>query len=271
MSQNAPAGSAPPQVTFDLQLFSRDLAPNLSATPTQILGAAQLLDDGNTIPFIARYRKEATSGLDERQLRSIEDALAKARELASRKNTILKSIFEQGKLTADLQQQIQKCRDHRSLEELYLPWKPKKRTRAAMARERGLQPLADLLLAQQNLTQNRLSILSRFKNPELAVPDEQAALQGACDIVAETWADDPHNRRIAVDLASRGKLTSSVKKGREEAGARFSIYFSYHERISTMPSHRFLALQRGESEGILKLNLELDAEQALRQLTHNLL
>lgn len=266
-----PTGSPPPQVTFDLQLFSRDLAPSLSAKSTQILGAARLLDDGNTIPFIARYRKEATSGLDERQLRSIEDALAKARELTSRKNTILKSIFEQGQLTPALQQQIHDCHDPRSLEELYLPWKPKKRTRAAMARERGLQPLADILLAQQTLPQNRQSVLARFKNPELGVTDEQAALQGACDIVAETWADDPHNRRIAVEFASRGQLTSSVKKGREEAGARFSTYFSFHERIASMPSHRFLALQRGESEGILKLQLELDAEQALRQLANRLL
>lgn len=266
-----PQSAGPPQAPFNLQTFCQQVASALSISPSRADGAARLLEDGNTIPFIARYRKEATGGLDERQLRHIEDALATARELAARRNTVLKSIFEQGKLTPELQNQILSCPDQRSLEELYLPFKPKKRTRAAMARERGLQPLADLLLAQQPLQQKPLDVLARFKNPALDVPDEHAALQGACDIVAETWAENPQHRRIAFELAARGELTSALKKGREEAGARFSNYFSFRERIASMPSHRFLALQRGESEGILKLNLELDDELGCRRLAEKVL
>jgi uncharacterized protein len=140
-----------------------------------------------------------------------------------------------------------------------------------MARERGLQPLADLLLAQQPLQQKPLEVLARFKNPALDVPDEHSALQGACDIVAETWAENPQNRRMTCELAARGELTASVRKGREEEGARFSNYFSFRERIASMPSHRFLALQRGESEGILKLHLELDDELGCRRLAENVL
>jgi protein Tex len=253
-SANQPHPAAPPQAPFSLQVFCQQVAAALKVSPSRVDGAATLLDDGNTIPFIARYRKEATGGLDERQLRHIEDALANARELAGRRNTILKSIFEQGKL-----------------EELYLPFKPRKRTRAAMARERGLQPLADLLLAQQPLQQKPLEVLARFKNPALDVPDEHSALQGACDIVAETWAENPQNRRMTCELAARGELTASVRKGREEEGARFSNYFSFRERIASMPSHRFLALQRGESEGILKLHLELDDELGCRRLAENVL
>jgi uncharacterized protein len=270
-SANQPHPAAPPQAPFSLQVFCQQMAAALKVSPSRVDGAATLLDDGNTIPFIARYRKEATGGLDERQLRHIEDALANARELAGRRNTILKSIFEQGKLTPELQQQILACSDQRSLEELYLPFKPRKRTRAAMARERGLQPLADLLLAQQPLQQKPLEVLARFKNPALDVPDEHSALQGACDIVAETWAENPQNRRMTCELAARGELTASVRKGREEEGARFSNYFSFRERIASMPSHRFLALQRGESEGILKLHLELDDELGCRRLAENVL
>ncbi|MEY4187557.1 MAG: ribosomal protein [Planctomycetota bacterium] len=270
-SANQPHSAAPPQAPFSLQVFCQQVAAALKVSPSRVDGAATLLDDGNTIPFIARYRKEATGGLDERQLRHIEDALANARELAGRRNTILKSIFEQGKLTPELQQQILACSDQRSLEELYLPFKPRKRTRAAMARERGLQPLADLLLAQQPLQQKPLEVLARFKNPALDVPDEHSALQGACDIVAETWAENPQNRRMTCELAARGELTASVRKGREEEGARFSNYFSFRERIASMPSHRFLALQRGESEGILKLHLELDDELGCRRLAENVL
>lgn len=270
-SANQPHPAAPPQAPFSLQVFCQQVAAALKVSPSRVDGAATLLDDGNTIPFIARYRKEATGGLDERQLRHIEDALANARELAGRRNTILKSIFEQGKLTPELQQQILACSDQRSLEELYLPFKPRKRTRAAMARERGLQPLADLLLAQQPLQQKPLEVLARFKNPALDVPDEHSALQGACDIVAETWAENPQNRRMTCELAARGELTASVRKGREEEGARFSNYFSFRERIASMPSHRFLALQRGESEGILKLHLELDDELGCRRLAENVL
>ena len=151
---------------FSVEDFCRQVATELNVAGGQIEGAVRLLEDGNTIPFIARYRKEATRGLDERQLRAIEDMLARARELAARKNTILKTIAEQGQLTPALRIQIEQCTDSRVLEDLYLPYRPRKRTRAAMARERGLQPLADILLGQQRLGGTRRDAIKAFVNPE---------------------------------------------------------------------------------------------------------
>lgn len=255
-------------ISFDFSLndFCRQTATELNVTVQQIEGTVQLLEDGNTIPFIARYRKEATRGLDERQLRSIEDMLARAKELAARKNTILKTIAEQGKLTAALRAQIEQCTDSRVLEDLYLPFRPKKRTRAAMARERGLQPLADILLGQQRLTATRRDALKAFIDAGKDVPDEDAAIRGACDIVAETWAETPANRQWMMDQAQRGELVSVVKKGKAEEGSKFENYFDCHERVSKMPAHRFLAMQRGEAEGILRISLGMDDETQQRQL-----
>jgi len=255
-------------VGFEFQLaeFCREVAAELKVSLAQIEGAVRLLEDGNTIPFIARYRKEATRGLDERQLRSIEDLLARARELAARKNTILKTIAEQGKLTPELRAQIEACTESRVLEDLYLPFKPKKRTRAAMARERGLQPLADLLLGQQRLTGNRRDAVKPFINPEKDVSDEESALRGACDIVAEVWAENAATRQWMLEQVQKGELVSTVRKGKAEEGAKFENYFDCHERISRMPAHRFLAMQRGEAEGVLRVGLAIDDETHQRQL-----
>ncbi len=255
-------------VGFEFQLadFCREVAAELKVSLAQIEGAVRLLEDGNTIPFIARYRKEATRGLDERQLRSIEDLLARARELAARKNTILKTIAEQGKLTPELRSQIEACTESRVLEDLYLPFRPKKRTRAAMARERGLQPLADLLLGQQRLTGNRRDAVKPFINSEKDVADEEAALRGACDIVAEVWAENAATRQWMVDQVQKGELVSTVRKGKAEEGAKFENYFDCHERVSRMPAHRFLAMQRGEAEGVLRVSLSIDDETHQRQL-----
>jgi uncharacterized protein len=164
---------------FSVDDFCQVAAKELNLSSTQIEGTVRLLEEGNTIPFIARYRKEVTKGLDERQLRAIEDMLAKAKELAARKNTILKTIAEQGKLTEALQKQIVTCMDPRVLEDLYLPYKPKKRTRAAIARERGLQPLADLLFSQQRLSGSRADIVRKFISADKDVPDEKAAIQSS--------------------------------------------------------------------------------------------
>ena len=255
-------------VGFEFQLaeFCREVAAELKVSLAQIEGAVRLLEDGNTIPFIARYRKEATRGLDERQLRSIEDLLARARELAARKNTILKTIAEQGKLTPELRAQIEACTESRVLEDLYLPFKPKKRTRAAMARERGLQPLADLLLGQQRLTGNRRDAVKPFINPEKDVSDEESALRGACDIVAEVWAENAATRQWMLEQVQKGELVSTVRKGKAEEGAKFENYFDCHERISRMPAHRLLAMQRGEAEGVLRVGLAIDDETHQRQL-----
>lgn len=256
---------------FSVDDFCRRVAIELKVSIDQIAGAVKLLEDGNTIPFIARYRKEATRGLDERQLRAIEDMLARARELAARKNTILKTIAEQGQLTTALRAQIEQCTDSRVLEDLYLPYRPKKRTRAAMARERGLQPLADLLLGQQRLGGTRNDAIKAFINPEKDVADEDAAIRGACDIVAETWAETPANRQWVVEQVQRGELVSTVKKGKAEEGSKFENYFDCHERVSKMPAHRFLAMQRGEAEGILRVTLSMDDETQQRHLKSRLI
>ncbi|RLT19175.1 MAG: RNA-binding transcriptional accessory protein [Planctomycetota bacterium] len=260
-------------ISFDFSLneFTRQTATELNVSIDQIAGAVRLLEDGNTIPFIARYRKEATRGLDERQLRTIEDMLARAKELAARKNTILKTIAEQGHLTPALRSQIEQCTDSRVLEDLYLPYRPKKRTRAAMARERGLQPLADILLGQQRLGGSRKDAIKEFINAEKDVADEDAAIRGACDIVAETWAETPANRQWIVEQVQRGELVSTVKKGKAEEGSKFENYFDCHERVSKMPAHRFLAMQRGEAEGILRVSLSMDDETQQRHLKSRLI
>ena len=255
---------------FSVDDFCQVAAKELNLSQSQIEGTVRLLEEGNTIPFIARYRKEVTKGLDERQLRAIEDMLAKAKELAARKNTILKTIAEQGKLTEALQKQIVTCMDPRVLEDLYLPYKPKKRTRAAIARERGLQPLADLLFSQQRLSGSRADIVRKFISADKDVPDEKAAIQGACDIVAEHWAENVATRQWVLEQAQRGELVSVVKKGKAEEGSKFENYFDCSEKVSKMPAHRFLAMQRGEAEGVLRISLGMDDETNQRHLKNRL-
>lgn len=259
---------------FDLERTIRDIAANLNCRPEQIHSAVGLLDDGNTIPFIARYRKEATRGLDEVALRGIEDAIATARELAQRKSTILKTIHDQGRLTPELHRQIKSCTDRQMLETLYLPYKPERRSRATAARERGLQPLADLLFQQTPLKRPRLAVLQQFVNVERGVPDEPAALQGACDIIAEHWSQHPPLRQWLLEHAQQhGLIVSSVKRGKQAEASRFEMYFDYREPVKRIPSHRFLAMQRGEAEGFLKIRLQLDDEYVLAnvkpELVHN--
>ncbi len=252
---------------FDLEQAVRSIAVATAAAERQVRTAIELLEDGNTLPFIARYRKESTGGVDETALRMIEDALAKAHELARRKATILRTIDQQGLLTPELRQQIEQCQDKQVLEDLYLPFKPKRRTRAAMARERGLQPLADLLLQQQPLGRSRSDVLRPFVNPENHVPHEQAAIQGACDIVAEQWSEDMATRRWLSEQASGfGRVRSQVKRGKKEDAAKFEMYFDHQEPVKRVPSHRLLAMKRGEAEGLLRVGVELDDDYVLRKL-----
>ncbi len=256
---------------FDLERTVREIADQLQVRPAQVRAVVDLLDAGNTIPFIARYRKEATQGLDENALRSIEDALERARELAQRKSTILKSIDQQGQLTPELRRQIEACTDRQTLEDLYLPYKPKRKTRASVARERGLQPLADLLLKQVPLRRSRTEILRPFVDPAREVPDEAAALQGACDIVAEAWAEDAGVRGALFDQAREfGRVASQVKRGKQEEARKFEMYFDYREPVKRIPSHRLLAMQRGEAEGFLKVGLQMEDDVVVRQLTGRL-
>jgi len=271
LTMSTPSSSSEIRFEFRVDEFCRQAATELSLSIEQVESTVRLLEEGNTIPFIARYRKEVTKNLDERQLRAIEDLLARAKDLAARKNTVLKTIHEQGKLTTELRRQIENCMEPRVLEDLYLPYKPKKRTRAAIARERGLQPLADLLFSQQRLPGSRNELLRKFISSEKDVPDERAAIQGACDIVAEQWAENISNRQWMVENAQRGEIVSSVRKGKSEEGSKFENYFDCKEKISRMPAHRFLAMQRGEAEGILRIGMAMDDETNQRHLKNRLL
>ena len=256
---------------FDVKQVASVIAASLNVADRQVKRTIQLLDEGNTLPFIARYRKEVTEGLDEIQLRAIEDALAKARELADRKKTVLKTIDEQGLLTPSLKSTILKCEDRQLLEDIYLPYKPRRKTRATAARERGLQPLADLLLSQQNLSESGDHLLQRFVKPEKDVATAEDALAGACDIVAEVWAEDADLRQWMNERAQRGRFVSVVKRGKKEGGEKFSAYFEHDERVDRLPSHRFLAMKRGETEGFLRLGVDPDAEYVMPRLEQRLI
>ena len=203
------------EVAFDLEAEIREIAAACRVPEAKARPAAQLLAEGNTIPFIARYRKERTGGLDEAALRAIEDAIQYFRELAERKATVLKTIHEQGKLDEALRKKILACRDKKELEELYLPYKPKRRTRATIARQRGLEPLAVFLKRQVNPGVGREEVLRPYVNPDQDVPDGEAALRGACDIVAEDWADDVAGPqpRARSDEAGDARLRGSAATG----------------------------------------------------------
>ena len=245
----------------------QSIANELGLPLKRVQAAIELLQDGNTIPFIARYRKEATGGLDEVALRAIEDALEKATALDARKKTVLKSIADQNLLTDALRKQIESCEDLRALEAIYLPYKPKRRTRASIARQRGLQPLADLLIQQEKLDQPKQTVLKRFVNKDKDVADSDAALQGALDIIAEQWSEDAGTRQMLIDHAfDRGKVTSKVKRGKKQEASKFESYVDFQESVQKIPSHRLLAMLRGESEGVLKVSVAMDDGYALPQV-----
>jgi uncharacterized protein len=254
------------------QEFDRDaaisaIATELSIPSRQVAAAVELLDAGNTIPFIARYRKEATGGLDEVALRAIEDAMEKAVALANRRATVLNSIAEQGLLTDDLRHKIQTCCDLQTLELIYLPYKPKRRTRATIAREKGLQPLANLLLLQTESNRNKQDLLKPFVDPAKEVPDTETALHGALDIIAEQWSEDVETRSWMVERAfSTGRIRSQVKRGKKDEAEKFEQYVDHREPAKRIPSHRLLAMMRGEAEGVLRVEVELDDEPVLRDL-----
>lgn len=235
------------------------IASELQVSPTQVAAAVALLDEGATVPFIARYRKEATQGLDDVQLRQLEDRLGYLRELESRRGVILNSIDEQGKLDDALKAKIQAATTKAELEDLYLPYKPKRRTKAQIAREAGLEPLAHGLL--ENPEQVPEQTAAAFVNAEQGVPDAAAALEGARQILMEEFAEDAE---LIGDLRERlwqsGVLKSTLADGKETEGAKFRDYFEYSEPLAKIPSHRALALFRGRNDGILHLTLEPNAE-----------
>ena len=244
---------------MSLTQIPRTIATEIAATPAQVTAAMALLDGGATVPFIARYRKEVTGGLDDTQLRRLEERLGYLRELEARRATISGSIVEQGKMTEALGAAIAKAVTKAELEDIYLPYKPKRRSKAMIARENGLQGLADGILADR--AADPVALASRYLSE--AVPDVKAALEGARDIVAEALAEDAsllgrlrdHMKRVA-RLAAKGVA------GQEAAGAKFSDYFAHSEGWAGAPSHRVLAMLRGRNEGFLTVDLEVDAEAA---------
>ncbi|ENM5766442.1 RNA-binding transcriptional accessory protein [Vibrio mimicus] len=235
------------------------IARELNVRPEQVIAAVTLIDDGNTVPFIARYRKEVTGGLDDTQLRNLDSRLAYLREMDDRRQTILKSIQEQGKLTPELEQAILNADSKNRLEDLYLPYKPKRRTKGQIAIEAGLEPLADTLWTQPNTDPE--SEAAKYINAEKGVADSKAALDGARAIVMERIAEDANLlEKIRQHLNRNAEIVSRVVEGKEQAGEKFKDYFDHREPISKAPSHRALAMLRGRNEGFLTLTLNADPE-----------
>ncbi|MDE1239294.1 Tex family protein [Vibrio aestuarianus] len=242
------------------QAICNMIAQELNVRPEQVTAAVTLIDDGNTVPFIARYRKEVTGGLDDTQLRNLDSRLSYLRELDDRRQTILKSIQEQGKLTAELEHDINQADSKTRLEDLYLPYKPKRRTKGQIAIEAGLEPLADKLWNEPQTDPE--SEAMQYINAEQGVADSKAALDGARAIVMERIAEDANLlEKIRRHLTRNAQLVSRVIDGKENAGEKFKDYFTHDEAISKVPSHRALAMLRGRNEGFLTLNINADPEQ----------
>ena len=237
------------------------IADDLGASPGQVLAAVKLLDEGATVPFIARYRKEATGGLDDTQLRRLEQRLGYLRELEDRRVAVLRSIEEQDKLTPGLKDDILAADTKTRLEDLYLPYKPKRRTKAQIAREAGLAPLARALLEDPSLAPE--SSAQGYVDAGEGVEDVAAALEGARQILMEDFAEDAElTARVREWLWDNAKLTSAVVSGKETAGAKFADYFEHSEPIRKVPSHRALELLRGRKEGFLYLHLDTGEDPA---------
>ncbi len=236
------------------------IAEELAVPAAQVAAAVGLLDEGATVPFIARYRKEVTSGLDDTQLRHLEDRLHYLRELEDRRRAVLKSIREQDKLTPELEASILAADSKTRLEDLYLPYKPKRRTKAQIAREAGLEPLAIGLL--QDPAQNPENLARTYLDAAKGVPDTKAALDGARQILMEKFAEDAELAgQLRDQLWQQGVMHSRLVEGKEKEGAKFSDYFEFSQPIKDLPSHRALALLRGRNEGILQLELAAGADE----------
>ncbi len=241
----------------DIKSIAAIIASEVNARHEQVIAAVELLDGGATVPFIARYRKEVTGGLDDTQLRNLAERLTYLRELGARRKAIVESITSQGKMTDELMGKIFKVATKAELEDIYLPFKPKRRTRAEIAREKGLQPLADVIWA------NRAADPAKLAEACISaeVPDVKAALEGARDIVAEAISENADLiGRLRNDMKDRAILYSKVVEGKEQAGEKFADYFAHAERWATVPGHRALAMLRGWNEEMLTLSIEVDKD-----------
>ncbi|CCF18189.1 Protein tex [Pseudorhizobium banfieldiae] len=241
----------------DIRFLAAAIAAEINARPDQVTAAIGLIDEGATIPFIARYRKEVTGGLDDTQLRILSERLVYLRELAARRTSVIESITSQGKMTEELAARLAKAATKAELEDLYLPYKPKRRTRAEIARERGLGPLAEAIWADRAADPGKLA------EPYIAgeVTDVKMALEGARDIVAETISENADLLgRLRQHMRDRALLRAKVVDGKQEAGAKFADYFDHSERWATAPGHRALAMLRGWNEEVLTLSIEVDQD-----------
>ncbi|BAI74073.1 S1 RNA-binding domain-containing protein (plasmid) [Azospirillum sp. B510] len=240
--------------------ISQRIADELSVRESQVASAIAMLDEGSTVPFIARYRKEATGGLDDTQLRTLEERLGYLRELEDRRASILSTIQDQGKLTPELELRIKQADTKTRLEDLYLPYKQKRRTKAQIAREAGLEPLADALLADPRTQPDAEA--AAFVNADKGVADVKAALDGARHILVERFGEDAELvGRLRTAMADKGVVTSKVIEEKKAEGAKFSDYFDFSENWSKLPSHRALALFRGRAQGVLDIRLDLPVEE----------
>lgn len=233
------------------------LAAELNLRPSQVERTVALLDEGNTIPFITRYRKEVTGGLDEEQLRKLAERLQYLRNLEARRAEVLKLLDEGGHLTPALAEQLAAATTLQMIEDIYLPFRPKRRTRAQVAREQGLQPLADLLLAQDTAGKSRDDLAAAFVDPEKGVADVDAAYAGARDIVAETIAETAAVRQAVREATRRtGVLRVTRKEDTADADGKYQLYHDFGAALASLPPHRILAINRGEREGALKVEVD---------------
>ena len=250
-----------------MNIIARLIAERLNIAEKNVDGTLKLLDEGCTIPFIARYRKERTGGLDEVQISAISDQYERLKELQKRKETVVKTITELGKLTPELEKRINDTWDSTTLEDIYLPYRPKRRTRAQVAREQGLEPLAKILLQQRERDPERaaLSQLSTLHS-QLSVED---ALKGAQDIIAEQVSEDERSRQQVRGAFRRmAVITSKVVKAKQDTdeAQKYRDYFDWHEPLKRCSSHRLLAMRRGEAEGILRISISPDDEECIAKL-----
>ncbi len=251
-----------------IRIFTQLVSSELHLPEHGVENTLKLLDEGCTIPFISRYRKERTGGLDEVQITAISDRLERLQEIAKRKETVVKTINEAGKMTADLQKRIDDCWEATVLEDIYLPYKPKRRTRAQVAREQGLEPLAQLLMLQREPHPEQAA--KRFVVGD--VPDITSALQGAQDIIAEQVSEEERSRnQIRAAFRREAFIVSKVVKAKKDTdeAAKYSDYFDWEEPLRRCSSHRLLAMRRGEDEGILRVSITIDDEDAVTRLQRN--
>lgn len=239
------------------------ISKELGFAPDKVKNVVELLDGGATIPFISRYRKEATGSMDEVAVGSVKDMYERLKTILQRKETIIATIDEQGKLTPELKQRIDNCFDAVELEDIYLPYRPKRRTRATIAKERGLEQLADVIWLQQHN-----DVKGRARSFITAdVPTVDDAIAGACDIIAERVSEDEHARSTVRRLFARnGVLSSKVVKGKEGDGIKYSDYYEWQENVARISSHRLLAIMRGEEEGFLRMSITIDSDDATERL-----